>query len=71
MVASSWFYGGVEKENNGGCWGVEIVFCPLLCPKMKKVSDIGHSYFIYFISLSIFYISGTVFVVRKADKITI
>ena len=41
------------------------------CPKMDKVSDIGHPYSLTLHSLSILYISGTVFVVRKADKITI
>ena len=37
---------------------------------MDKVSDIGHPYFHNFASLSALYVSGTVFVVRKADKIT-
>ena len=41
------------------------------CPKMDKVSDIGHPGFHNFASLSAPYVSGTVFVVRKADKITI
>ena len=38
---------------------------------MKKVSDIGHPYLLHFLSLSIFYSSGTVFVVKKADKTTL
>ena len=38
------------------------------CPKMDKVSDIGHPYFYNFTSLSALYVSGTVFVVRKAEN---
>ena len=38
---------------------------------MNNVSDIGHLYFEHFLSLSTLYTSGTVFVVKKADKTTL